>query len=121
MNGHYVSRAAKKRISKVIAELGYSRSRNARNLSLGRTAPVLGVIVDSTLDLWFAQLLAGIEEELSGHDANLMLASLDLRGHYDDHLVFEWIRERRVDGLIIASPGSGSGGCSRRPSNSTSR
>ena len=104
LNGHYVSRAAKKRISKVIAELGYSRSRNARNLSLGRTGSI-GVIVDSTLDLWFAQLLAGIEEELSGHDANLMLASLDLRGHYDDHLVFEWIRDRRVDGLIIAKPG----------------
>jgi LacI family transcriptional regulator len=103
LNGHYVSRTAKKRISEVIAALGYSRSRNARNLSLGRTG-CIGVVVDSTLDLWFAQLLAGIEEELSTHDASLMLASLELRGHYDAHLVVDWIREKRVDGLIVAKP-----------------
>jgi LacI family transcriptional regulator len=103
LNGHYVSQAAKKRISEVITELGYSRSRNARNLSLGRTGSI-GVVVDSTIDLWFTQLLAGIEEELSVHDASLMLASLDLRGHYDAHIVFQWIHERRVDGLIIAKP-----------------
>jgi len=104
LNGHYVSLAAKQRISKVIATLGYSRSRNARNLSLGRTGSI-GVVVDSTLDLWFTQLLAGIEEELSKHDASLMLASLDLRGHYDAHMVLSWIHEKRVDGLIIAKPG----------------
>jgi LacI family transcriptional regulator len=103
-NGHYVSLAAKQRISKVIATLGYTRSRNARNLSLGRTGSI-GVVVDSTLDLWFTQLLAGIEEELSKHDASLMLASLDLRGHYDAHIVLGWIREKRVDGLILAKPG----------------
>ena len=101
LNGHYVSRRAKTRISEVIATLGYSRSRNARYLSLGRTGSI-GVVVDSTLDPWFTQLLAGIEEELSTHDASLMLASLDLKGHYDARIVFEWIRERRVDGLIIA-------------------
>src|SRR5262249_47724701 len=103
LNGHYVSRTAKKRIAEVIAELGYSRSRNARNLSLGRTGSI-GVVVDSTLDLRFTQLLAGIEEEVSSHDTSLMLASLDLRGHYDPHIVLEWIRDKRVDGLIIAKP-----------------
>jgi LacI family transcriptional regulator len=103
LNGHYVSRAAKKRISEVIGALGYSRSRNARNLSLGRTGSI-GVVVDSTLDLWFTQLLAGIEEELSAHDASLMLTSLDRRGNYDAHIVLDWIRNKRVDGLIIAKP-----------------
>jgi LacI family transcriptional regulator len=103
LNGHYVSPAAKKRIAKVIAALGYSRSRNARNLSLGRAGSI-GVVVDSTLDLWFAQVLAGIEEELAAHDAGLALASLDLRGHYDAHIVHEWIRDKRVDGLILIKP-----------------
>jgi LacI family transcriptional regulator len=103
LNGHYVSPAAKKRIAKVITALGYSRSRNARNLSLGRTGSI-GIVVDSTLDLWFTQLLAGIEEELAAHDASLMLASLDLRGHYDAGMVHEWIRDKRVDGLILAKP-----------------
>jgi LacI family transcriptional regulator len=31
-----------------------------------------------------------------------MLASLELRGQYDPSLVFAWIRDRRVDGLVIA-------------------
>src|SRR6185369_3290067 len=104
-NGHYVSLAAKQRISEVIAALGYSRSRNARNLSLGRTGSI-GVVVDSTLDLWFTQLLAGIEEELSKHDATLMLASLAPRGHYDAHMAPRSLREKRVDALTIAKPGT---------------
>jgi LacI family transcriptional regulator len=103
LNGRYVSSSSKKRIAGAIESLGYSRSSNARNLSLGRTGSI-GVVVDSTLDLWFTQLLAGIEEELSAHDASLMLASLDLRGHYDARIVSEWIRDRRVDGLIVAKP-----------------
>jgi LacI family transcriptional regulator len=101
LNGHYVSRSAKKRIAEVITELGYSRSPTARNLSLGRKGSI-GVVVDSTLDPWFQQLLAGVEEELSSHDMSLMLASLELKGHYDSALVLEWVRERRVDGLIVA-------------------
>jgi LacI family transcriptional regulator len=101
LNDHYVSQAARKRISEVIAKLGYTRSSTARNLSLGRKGSI-GVVVDSTLDLWFTQLLAGIEEELSARDSSLMLASLELRGHYDAGNVFRWIQEKRVDGLIIA-------------------
>lgn len=89
------------RISKAIDKLGYTRSWTARNLSLGRRG-CIGVVTDSTLDPWFIQLLAGIEEELSERDSSLMLASLELRGHYDASPVFQWIRDKRVDGLIIA-------------------
>ena len=44
----------------------------------------------------------GIEEELSARDTGLMLSSLELRGQYDPALVFPWIRDRRVDGLVLA-------------------
>src|SRR5665213_2327096 len=101
LNGHYVSHSAKQRIAKVIDKLKYTRSTTARNLSLGRTG-CIGVVVDSTLDPWFVQLLAGIEEELATRDTSLMLASLELRGHYDADLVFQWVREKRLDGLILA-------------------
>jgi DNA-binding LacI/PurR family transcriptional regulator len=101
LNGHYVSLSAKQRISNAIDKLGYTRSWTARNLSLGRRG-CIGVVVDSTLDPWFIQLLAGIEEALSERDSSLMLASLELRGQYDASPVFQWIREKRVDGLIIA-------------------
>jgi DNA-binding LacI/PurR family transcriptional regulator len=101
LNGHYVSASVQARLSEVIATLGYSRSWTARNLSLGRRG-CIGVAVDSSSDPWFVQLLMGIEEELSARDTGLMLSSLELRGQYDPNLVFAWIRDRRVDGLIIA-------------------
>jgi LacI family transcriptional regulator len=101
LNGHYVSAPVQARLSEVIASLGYSRSWTARNLSLGRRG-CIGVVVDSSSDPWFVQLLTGIEEELSTRDTGLMLASLELRGQYDPSIVFAWIRDRRVDGLIIA-------------------
>jgi LacI family transcriptional regulator len=101
LNGHYVSRPVRARLGEVIESLGYSRSWTARNLSLGRRG-CIAVIVDSSADPWFVQLLTGIEEELSTRDTGLMLASLELRGTYDPGLVLEWVRARRVDGLIVA-------------------
>src|SRR5215208_887309 len=101
LNGHYVSPPVRARLGAVIESLDYSRSWTARNLSLGRRG-CIAVVVDSSADPWFVQLLTGIEEELSARDTGLMLASLELRGQYDPALVFSWIRDRRVDGLILA-------------------
>ena len=101
LNGRYVSRPVQARLSQVIAALGYSRSWTARNLSLGRKG-CIGVTVDSSQDPWFIQLLTGIEEELASRDTGLMLSSLELRARYDPALVFGWIEDRRIDGLIIA-------------------
>jgi LacI family transcriptional regulator len=100
LNGHYVSRPVRARLSEVIERLDYSRSWTARNLSLGRRG-CIGVVVDSSEDPWFVQLLTGIEEELSTRDTGLMLSSLELRGRYDPKLVLEWIRDRRIDGAIV--------------------
>src|SRR5262245_62377981 len=91
LNGHYVSRDVRARLSAIIEELGYSRSWTARNLSLGRRGSI-GVVVDHSDDPWFVQLLKGIEEELATRDTSLMLASTELRNTYDPALVFEWIR-----------------------------
>jgi DNA-binding LacI/PurR family transcriptional regulator len=101
LNGHYVSAGVRERLSTVIADLGYSRSWTARNLSLGRRGSV-GVIVDSSEDPWFVQLLLGVEEELVSRDCSLMLSSLDLLGRYDPARVLDWISGHRVDGLIVA-------------------
>lgn len=101
LNGHYVSRPVRARLAAIIEEIGYSRSWTARNLSLGRRGSI-GVVVDSSDDPWFVKFLKGIEEELATRDTSLMLASTELRNTYDPKLVLEWIRNRRVDGLIIA-------------------
>jgi LacI family transcriptional regulator len=91
----------KLRLSRVIESLGYKPSRTARNLSLGLKG-CIGVVVDSIQDPWFTQLLTGMEEELQSRDTSLMLLSLELKDRYDPTIAFEWIDERRVDGLIIA-------------------
>lgn len=101
LNGHYVSPEVRARLAEVIEALGYSRSWTARNLSLGRRGSI-GVVVDSIEDPWFTQVLLGIEEELASRDSSLQLASLELLGRYDPSRVFEWIREHRVDGMILA-------------------
>ncbi len=101
LNGQYVSRPLRARLSAIIEELGYTRSWTARNLSIGRRGSI-GVVVDSSDDPWFVQLLKGIEEELTTRDTSLMLASTELRNTYEPKLVFDWIRDHRVDGLIIA-------------------
>src|SRR4051794_37772803 len=91
----------KARLSRVIESLGYTPSRTARNLSLGLKG-CIGVVVDSIQDPWFTQLLTGMEEELQSRDSSLMLLSTELRDRYDPTIAFEWVHERRVDGLIIA-------------------
>jgi LacI family transcriptional regulator len=101
LNDDSVSLPMKARLSRVIESLGYKPSRTARNLSLGLKG-CIGVVVDSIQDPWFTQLLTGMEEELQSRDISLMLLSLELRDTYDPAIAFEWIDERRVDGLIIA-------------------
>ncbi|HEY1302990.1 MAG TPA: LacI family DNA-binding transcriptional regulator [Vicinamibacterales bacterium] len=101
LNDDSVSPRMKARVSRVIESLGYKPSRTARNLSLGLKG-CIGVVVDSIQDPWFTQLLTGMEEELQVRDVSLMLLSLELRDKYDPAIAFEWIDERRVDGLIIA-------------------
>ena len=101
LNDDSVSPRMKARLSRVIESLGYKPSRTARNLSLGLKG-CIGVVVDSIQDPWFTQLLTGMEEELQSRDISLMLLSLELRDTYDPAIAFEWIDERRVDGLIIA-------------------
>ena len=101
LNDDSVSPRMKARLSQVIESLGYKPSQTARNLSLGFKG-CIGVVVDSIQDPWFTQLLTGMEEELQSRDTSLMLLSLELRDKYDPAIAFEWIDERRVDGLIIA-------------------
>jgi LacI family transcriptional regulator len=101
LNDDSVSPRMKARLSRVIESLGYKPSRTARNLSLGLKG-CIGVVVDSVEDPWFTQLLTGMEEELQSRDTSLMLLSLELRDSYDPAIAYEWIEDRRVDGLIIA-------------------
>ncbi len=100
LNGHYASPAVKARLATIIKELGYAPSWTARNLSFGRRG-CIGVVVGSSRDPWFVEVFTGIEQELLARDTSLRLCSLDLRSARKPAIVLEWIRDRRIDGLIV--------------------
>jgi LacI family transcriptional regulator len=104
LNGGYASPESRARVEAAIKELGFSPSPAAKSLRLGR-AGTIGVVVETSQGAWFTQLLGGIEEELVLRKASVLLGSLALRGHYDSAAVEAWIRERRVDGVIIVRYG----------------
>ena len=100
VNGGRVSAGVKRRVQKVIDELGYSPSIAAQSLVRRRTS-CIGLAVNSTQSPWFSQILAGIEEALSPSKKSVVLASLMLSGKYDPGAVLAWIAEGRVDGLVL--------------------
>lgn len=100
VNGGRVSAGVRRRVQKVIDELGYSPSVAAQSLVLRRTG-CIGLAVNSTQSPWFSQILGGIEEALSPGKKSVLLASMMLEGHYDPGAVLAWINEGRVDGLVL--------------------
>ena len=97
-----VSDAARLRVEAAIAELGYFPSAAARALKTGHTR-ILGVIVPNITNPFFSELMRGIEDacERSGYSVFLCNGDddRDRQGRSLDTLL-----ERRVDGVILATP-----------------
>lgn len=100
LNGGSVSAELRGRLARTVEELGYIRSWRARGLKTGRLE-CIGVVVDSSHNPWFSKLLTGIQEEAAKRNNCLILASLDPGGRRRLRVVQQWIRERRVDGLLL--------------------
>jgi LacI family transcriptional regulator len=100
VNGGRVSAEVKRRVQRVIDELGYTPSVAAQSLVHRRTG-CIGLAVNSTQSPWFSQILLGIEEALSPSKKSVLLASMMLTGSYDPATVLSWVTEGRVDGLIL--------------------
>jgi LacI family transcriptional regulator len=104
LNGGYASADVRKRVNRAIRKLDYARSTAAVNFASGR-AGCFGIVLENTQGEWVAQLLSGIEQELSGTRMSLLIGSLVLNDAYSSATVQAWIDERRVDGLIFVRPG----------------
>jgi LacI family transcriptional regulator len=106
INGGYASPEVRARVGKVIQKLGYTPWSTARNFSLGR-AGCIGLVIEDTQGQWIAQILGGIEAELTTKHISLLVGSLVVRENYDATTIASWIRERRVEaakraGLAVA-------------------
>jgi LacI family transcriptional regulator len=109
LNGGSVSASLRARVTEAIAELAYAPSFTARSLKAGRTGRI-GVVCDRIQRAGFTEILAGIEERLAATGQSVLLASLELdepagtgrrSEPCDVGAVADWIRGRRVDGIIF--------------------
>ena len=96
-----VSDAARQRVERAIAEMGYSPSAVARSLKMSTTS-ILGVMVPNITNPFFAELTRGIEDCCHRADYAVFLCNSD-----DDPKrqarYLQTLLERRVDGLLLAA------------------
>lgn len=88
-----------------ITELGYRPSRAATTLASSRTKSI-GLVIDDYRNLWFVDLLRGLESVLAEHGYQVMLA--DSRpGENRIKEAADGLLAMHVDGLVIAAePGA---------------
>ena len=103
MNGtRPVSDSARRRVQDAIAELGYRPSAVARALKTSETR-ILGVIVPNITNPFFSELMRGIEDVCERSNYSVFLCNGD-----DDRerqgRSLETLIERRVDGVLLATP-----------------
>lgn len=97
----------KARIQAIADEMGYSPSTIARSLVTQRSHTI-GLAVRTIADMWVAQIVPAIEEELRQAGYGVFLSM-----HYADvdqeRRVLDTFRNRQVDGVIVVSSVMGPG------------
>jgi LacI family transcriptional regulator len=97
-----VSDSARLRVERAIAELSYSPSAVARALKTSQTR-ILGVIVPNITNPFFSELMRGIEDVCErSHYSVFLCNGDDDPGRQGRSL--ETLLERRVDGVLLATP-----------------
>ncbi|WP_255770418.1 LacI family DNA-binding transcriptional regulator [Pseudarthrobacter sulfonivorans] len=92
-------------VRSAIAELGYRPSRAATALASNRTKSI-GLVIDDYRNLWFVDLLRGMESALTEHGYQVMLA--DSRPGEDRvREAADGLLAMHVDGLVIAAEPDG--------------
>jgi LacI family transcriptional regulator len=104
INGHdSVTVETRERVHAAIRDLEYVPSPIARGLSSNRTHS-LGLVTAEISDHFFAEVAAGAETEARRRGYYLMIASVEEAAPDDERDYLRLMLERRVEGLIIASP-----------------
>ncbi|HAP89790.1 MAG TPA: LacI family transcriptional regulator, partial [Arthrobacter bacterium] len=93
-------------VQTAISDLGYRPSRAATTLASSRTKSI-GLVIDDYRNLWFVDLLRGMEAVLTDHGYQVMLA--DSRpGENRIREAADGLLAMHVDGLVIAAEPSAS-------------
>jgi LacI family transcriptional regulator len=100
-NAYGASPAMRAKVQQAIAELGYRPSAAARGLR-GQTYTI-GVMLPDLRNLFFADILDGITDQLGGTDYQVLLAP-GCNGEKAESRVIEAMIDRSMDGLVLIAP-----------------
>lgn len=100
----HVSPATRQRVLSAIEELGYRRNELARNLRLGRTSGLVGLVVTNLANPFYSQLALGVESVTAEHDLKVVLGNTGENIERERQLIEE-LTSRRVDGMIVVPAG----------------
>jgi len=92
----------KAKVLKAIEELDYQPHAMARGLARKKTN-MIAVIVPFFTGYFFLELLRGVQQEVTSHDYDLLLYSLDHRKDKVEDFIEKTLQERRVDGVLLIS------------------
>ncbi len=101
-NRGYISRKTREKIAEAIQALDYSPNQLARSLSNAKTQ-VIGIVVPSICHPFFSQItqIMGHRLFLSGY--HILLFATEGNPGLESQ-IFDILRQKRVDGIIIGSP-----------------
>ncbi len=98
-NTRFVSDEIRERILKAVAELNYSPSALARSLKLNQTR-TLGMIVTTSNNPFFAEVVAGVERICYQRGYTLVLCNTEGDPERLSHSL-EVLLQKRIDGLLL--------------------
>lgn len=105
MNGNYPVKAeTRETVLNVIKELNYIPNMQARELTKQKSTTI-GVVVPSINNMFFTELVYGIENELKTNSLSIILACTNGDSDEEQKCVNNLI-SRNVSGIIVAGPGT---------------
>jgi len=100
-----VSPEARTRVMAAVDALGYRRNEAARNLRLGRSSGLVGVVVTNLANPFYSQLALGVETMADEHGMRVMLGNSGEDVARERQLVHDFA-SRRLDGIVVVPVGS---------------
>jgi LacI family transcriptional regulator len=100
-----VSERTRERVLAAVDALGYRRNELARNLRLGRSSGLVGLVVTNLANPFYSHLALGVEAIAGERGLKVILGNTGEDVQRERRLVEEFA-SRRVDGLIVVPAGA---------------
>ena len=100
-NVDFVEDVTKQRVLDAVIRLGYRPSNAARSLTTKRTRTI-GMIISDASNLFFADMLRGVEDVLQPRDYGLLVCNTDEVLERESHY-FDLLLRHQVEGIIAAA------------------